>query len=335
MRSNDAASDQAPASNAGTAALLWIGIAAALGLLTAYRLQPDRLAALTVIPAWCWAASGVAATAATMRFRRRLAWKLCALAWAVFVAFGTDQAPSMARSFVPPQPPPGESLRVVSLNCHVGSPEVLDDLRAQHPDLVLLQESPARHALEELARDLYGERGSVVWSGDCSIIANGPLVQIPALPGARYVQAEWESPLNRRVVVASLRLTPPPFRFDWHRPECWSAYRASRELHRRQIEQLAARLPTSMPAIVGGDFNAPAGDGALQALDESLDDAFLTAGRGWGCTISSRLPFHRIDQIWVSAVFEPWNVVVRSTPASDHRMVVCDLRARDEIKRAE
>ncbi|MGD0111676.1 MAG: endonuclease/exonuclease/phosphatase family protein, partial [Armatimonadota bacterium] len=89
-------------------------------------------------------------------------------------------------------------------------------------------------------------------------------------------------------------------------------------------------VPAGTPIILGGDFNAPAGDAVFSLLRPRLRDAFAEAGRGWGNTWSSTLPLVRIDQVWVSKEWRAVNVVARWAGPSDHRMVVCDLERRDE-----
>ncbi|MBI4474447.1 MAG: hypothetical protein HY646_17385 [Acidobacteria bacterium] len=77
--------------------------------------------------------------------------------------------------------------------------------------------------------------------------------------------------------------------------------------------------------MVGGDFNAAAGDASDRDLQPDLHDAFAEAGRGWGNTLLNDLPVVRIDQIWVSRHFRAVNVRAYRTRYSDHRAVVCDL----------
>ncbi len=95
------------------------------------------------------------------------------------------------------------------------------------------------------------------------------------------------------------------------------------------MEELAGFLNGAAPdgpLLVGGDFNAPAGDAIYRLLRPRLRDAFAVAGRGWGNTALNDIPVSRIDQVWASDAFRPTAVTARRTAYSDHRMVVADLQ---------
>ena len=77
--------------------------------------------------------------------------------------------------------------------------------------------------------------------------------------------------------------------------------------------------------MIGGDCNAPAGDGALCAWSPRLHDAFSGAGRGWGATVLNALPVLRFDQLWCSEQLQPIAVWSVKTQHSDHRLVVGDF----------
>ena len=303
-----------------------------LGLLltASYQLQPDALAALTVIPAWCWLLPGAVLLLESRPLARSLPWWLCLAIWIGFLFTSVEQSHSLVRGWISTTAAPTSSssppLRIVSLNCLVGSPGVVQDLASQSPDLALLQESPPDALLQEFAYRLFGDDGAVVGGHDCSIIARGRLTRVATPPGARWTQALWEPPGGSPVMVFSLRLSPATTRMDWWNPKCWATHRGRRELHREQLGPLAsaiAAVPAGMPIIVGGDFNSPAGDGAHELLRPRIADAFTTAGRGWGATFSQRFAFHRIDQIWLSPELIPLDVQADIAKHSDHRMVLC------------
>jgi endonuclease/exonuclease/phosphatase (EEP) superfamily protein YafD len=80
------------------------------------------------------------------------------------------------------------------------------------------------------------------------------------------------------------------------------------------------------PAIVGGDFNAPAGDATFDLLnDRGFADAFAAAGSGWPDTYPNTAPVLRIDHLWVNSGINPVRAAAVKTRHSDHRMVVCDF----------
>ena len=312
--------------------LLRGAILSGLTLAVVYRTQPDALAAVTVIPAWCWLLPGAAVLTAMWRLRRSPAWVGLLATGLVYFGLCVEQSRSLVRGAlqIDRTSTVDRTWRIVSLNCHVGTAAVTQDLVPLSPDLVLLQESPLQPVLIELSQTLFGPSGAAVSTGDCSIIARGRLELVPTARDSRFIQARWEPVDRPPVMVFSLRLTPPSTRLDWWRPACWQAHRERRRLHRAQLTELSdaiAAVPDGMPVIVGGDFNSPAGDAAHQVLESHVRDSFGEVGCGWGCTFARDFPFHRIDQVWLSRDLRPLQGGAVRAEHSDHRAAVCDVVA--------
>lgn len=299
-----------------------------------YWRQPDALAGLTAIPAWCWALPALVLLLETRQVVRSAAWAVCCSATILYLSLCVEQTFSLPRGVwlgTNVAAPASGVWRVVSLNCLVGTAAVIDDLLPLQPDVVLLQESPSQAAIDEMARRLFGESGTAVSTGDCSILARGPLTLVEAPRTARFVQALWRPPDGPEVMLFSLRLTPPPTRLDYWRASCWQVHRQRREDHRQQLQVLRSALdavPDGTPIIAGGDFNSPARDAAHEQLRPRMADAFATAGRGWGGTFSRDFAFHRIDLVWLSPELTSLSVTAQVAEHSDHRAVVCDLHLR-------
>ncbi|HEX5447284.1 MAG TPA: endonuclease/exonuclease/phosphatase family protein [Pirellulales bacterium] len=218
--------------------------------------------------------------------------------------------------------------RVVSLNCSTGDVRAADEVASFKPDIVLLQESPGREQLVQLAQQWYGDDGAVIWGRDASIIARGQLVPIElpkaVAPNATCARARLAS--GAQLTVVCLRLAPAIVRLDLWSLDCWRQQMANHRLRRSQLAAIvrSARPSDGLPLLIGGDFNAPAGDSVFDVLRPALHDAFAEAGRGWGNTIVNNWPFHRIDQVWLSTDLTASQVFAVRTDRSDHRMVVCD-----------
>ncbi len=301
-----------------------------------YFSRADALAALTVFPICAWLIpGGLAAGLGYARESRRYA-AIVAAAWLLTLILFADQPLALlqlgapATRFRPAAKERQHALRVISLNCNGGNLRAVQELAAYEPDLLLLQESPSRSRLEQAARELFGDEAAVVWGVDASIIARGRLTAqpLPREAAAHAVWARLELASGGELDVISLRLEHGLVRCDLWAPDCWRAQTANRQTRRKQLAAVLAALgdrPSHRPLILGGDFNAPAGDAVFRLLAPLAHDAFTDAGRGWGNTIINQFPALRIDQIWIGGPISSTDVHAARTQHSDHRAVVCDL----------
>ena len=317
--------------------LLW------LALFVCYWRRPDSCAAITLWPVWAWALIGLLVTGLAWDRRAKRAVGGVALLWLLFLVVFAEEPSSLVRFGAWPDPDwvaarqQGRGLRVVSLNCSGGSAAAAAEVARYHPDIVLLQESPSRENVRALGRRLFGSEAGVVWGIDGSIIARGRARQIPA-PRDTSILTMTHVRLSSRIEanVISVRLVPPEIRIDLWSPSCWRDHAANRRARRGQVAEAMKAiegLPRSVPLIVGGDLNAPAGDAAFWPLRRRLKDTFREAGKGWGNTVLNDAPALRFDQVWASDDLRACAVVARKTRHSDHRMVICDLVIRDRRKK--
>jgi endonuclease/exonuclease/phosphatase (EEP) superfamily protein YafD len=293
--------------------------------------------AVTVLPIWVWLLPGLL----TVWLARGAAprWLLSAVLvqWMAFGLWFADEPLSLVRRGgaieVGKDGRARPTVRVVTLNCAASS-RAAGEVAALQPDIVLLQESPSSLDVEALARTLFGDSGSSVAGPDTSIVARGEVQDLTPRGGTFpcFVQARVRLPEGTSLEVISLRLRPALVRVDLWSPGCWRAQSENRRARRVELATVAgafAALQPSAALIVGGDFNAPAGDGVYDLLKPRLADSFATAGRGWGNTIVNGAPFHRIDQVWIGGPLRANGTRAIATRHSDHRMVVCDLVVDD------
>ena len=297
-------------------------------------IQPDWLAPVILVPAWCWLSSGLLLAIAGFCRNQKRRFAVILLLWAVFAGLFVEEARSLFRvqSLSPPEwrafHESGVGIRVVSLNCNVGQARCVEEVKAWMPDVVLLQESPGSRQLESLAETLFGPEGTFLYGGDVSILTRGELRPRHVDPASHFVHAEVVSSSGVVAEVVSVRLAPPVPRLDFWTPGFWSDHREKRIEHREQVLELVQsvqNIPAANRLIVGGDFNSPPNDDALASLRPLLSDTFKSAGRGWGATGTNEYPLFRVDQVWVSNGFRAESVIAQKTHFSDHRMVVCDL----------
>ncbi len=321
-----------PAPRHGDRARLAGGSLTLCGLLlvpvaVAYAWRPDALAGISIWPPVCWVALGLPTSLLGALLRRqRKAWLLPA-AWLFFAVATADELPAALRRRAPAV---GADLRVVTLNCGGGQDAAAAEALALQPDLVLLQESPSRPALEHLVAVTWGRPSAVAWGPDGSVLARGQVVGQPR-QASHFTAVRIRLTSGREVAVVSLRLMPVPLDFD-----LWSArfqrdMRAHRAAQRRELAEIAALLeqvPASVPVVLGGDFNAPPGDPVFRPLAPRLCDGWRRAGVGWGDTILNDLPVSRIDRVFVSEHLRPLRLAAGRTAASDHRLVVAEYAWR-------
>jgi vancomycin resistance protein VanJ len=317
-------------------ALSIVGSIVICGVVSLCRIfQPDWLAPVILVPAWCWLILGLMLALLGFRREHKRLFVAALAMWGVFAFLFVEETRSLLRTEVMSTAEwqavreSGHGLRVVSLNCNVGRTRSAEEVVAWQPDIVLLQESPGSEQLNRLTTTVFGEDGDSLHGGDVSISTRGVIRPKFADPKSHFVHAEVQLPTGVVVDVLSVRLAPPIPRLDFWMPGFWIAHRNKRIEHREQIAELMRHvqsIPESHHLIVGCDFNAPPADDALAELRQRLSDSFLAAGRGWGATGTNEYPLFRVDQIWVSNSLQPASVVAQKTQHSDHRMVVCDSK---------
>jgi len=305
-----------------------------LAILSALVFQPDILAAIVLVPPWCWAVAGVGL--AVLGYERALRrWTLLAIAlWGVFAFVFVDETHGLWRTVARKMFPTNasevsdESLRVVSLNC-AGIVESSRELIQLEPDIVLLQESPGRDQVAELARSLFGTEGAFLHKGDTSIIAGGTFSDLTPEADSHFAHARVQLAGGHELDLISLRLAPPIFRMDFWSSRFWTDHRDRRVEHRKQVTRLLRQLrqqSAKHSVILGGDFNTTPNDLVLNDLKMLLFDTFQSAGRGLGNTGTNQYPLFRVDQIWASRDIDAVSSMTRPSRHSDHRIVVSDVR---------
>jgi hypothetical protein len=124
-----------------------------------YHFQPDGLAALTVVPPWCWLVPGLPLIFIGASHRRRALPIAVAGLWIMFSLANVEEIPSIIRGVirqsvdVKPEGIDSRGIRVVTLNCFVANRDAAAEVIPFNPDIVLLQESPVREHLVPLTSD--------------------------------------------------------------------------------------------------------------------------------------------------------------------------------------
>ena len=299
-----------------------------------YWHQPDALAALTLVPAWCWLLPAYVLLRYGMN-RTRWVWSwLSLLLWAAFFGMFVDEIPSLWRgltSTATTQRPAfdrPQAIRVVTANCSQGTAKAATRALDFQPAILLLQESPSKDALSELATDYFGDPDHFLHGQDTSILAKGRITAHEVPRNVKCSIATVELTEGPTMLVVCLRLTPPPAQIDFWSPTFWKAHAENRRQHRQELADILAeieKLESPHPVLIGGDFNLQPRDTSLASLREKFREAFRQTGHGWGHTGTNAFPLFRVDMLWSSADLKPLSVTAEYNEASDHRLVIGDF----------
>lgn len=227
-------------------------------------------------------------------------------------------------------------LRVMTFNIHSARTAhgmVLDrvgaEIRAAHPDVVLLQEVDrgmrrTRHvdmpAVLGRATGLHPYFGGNV-DRDGGVYGTAVLTRFPAVSTANAhlpnrPGMEQRGLLRVTMLVEGQQLTV----YDTHLQQTSGAMRLTQM---QAIKTIVSR--TTGAVVLGGDLNANPDSPVLGLARTFLDDAWTEVGEGNGYTADERHPGHRIDYVLHNAWLTATSAEVRRSRASDHRSVVVDL----------
>lgn len=221
-------------------------------------------------------------------------------------------------------------IRVVTYNVNgaLDDGAVADVLRSLTPDVVCVQETPARLRLRRIARDAglsvavrAGRRrvGTAVLTGERVRVLSHARVPLTRLEGSPD-----RSLAHAIVGIGGLRLSVASAQLGM-RPD-------GRPVHARDIERHLAGVGS--PAVLGIDLNEPPSGPTARHLCQALADAFTTAGEGRGETYPTPDPSARPDHLLLdpSLTVERCHVPTFAPidRASHHRPVVVDLSEADD-----
>jgi endonuclease/exonuclease/phosphatase family metal-dependent hydrolase len=211
-------------------------------------------------------------------------------------------------------------LRIATWNVHglrAGVEAIAVPVRAEHPDVLLVQESGSRRRLGELAAAIGMEVASDPVVFPRRRVRNAVLVRPPLALGRhrlmRFRGGSWFSP--RGALIAEVDgITVASLHLGLERSE-----------RRDHVDQLLEAVGRDPKAVIGGDLNAHPDDPAAAAIAETYPDVWTAGGEGPGLTMPSDRPEARIDAIFAGVAVRALRARTVATAASDHLMVVADL----------
>lgn len=305
-----------------------------------YARRWDKVAALTVFPFWAWGLLGMGmAGFAWLLTRQRLALAVAALWLVTVLAFSDETRPLLRWWRVQPQQgmagPAADGAkirRVITFNCKAGlfNPAAPREVIPWQPDVVLFQETAQLEVLRQVAQELYGGNPAehVVGSRECGIITRGRILGfvLGNLPNSLSATIQFDD--GTVIEAASVHLCGAETDVRLYKREALYKHAVNRVARRAELQQLLT-VQTLMngerPSLIGGDFNAPAGDSIFRLLGSAgFTDAMAAVGSGWLNTFPNAAPLLRIDHQWTNARLVPVAGRTVKSVHSDHRMVVCD-----------
>jgi endonuclease/exonuclease/phosphatase (EEP) superfamily protein YafD len=313
-------------------------------IIVCYARRWDKVAAITIFPLWAWAAGALLVCLIGSLIFRGRTYKWIALIWVLAVVFGADESKFLLRwNREKPLPGPAQAfegkkvLRVVSLNCKNMSAVTPEELLPWKPDIVLLQEAPYPQDIANLVKKLWPQgQATHVGAYACAVLSRGRLQplnapQSPRVPSNFYTTLPTVLEIDgKHMHVVCVHLQGAVTDLTLHRPETWRKHAANRRSRRFEILDVRTRLAINHwfqqgPVLIGGDFNAPAGDAVFRELGAELKNAFDEVGSGWPNTYPNQSPLVRIDHIYSNAALKPVRAAQVPTTNSDHRMLICDF----------
>ena len=232
-------------------------------------------------------------------------------------------------------------LRVVTFNIQGGSalgvPGTLETaLATWEADVVALQE--CSDAAAQGVREL-DALATHTQAGLC-LISRFPIVQVDSLPAWRIGELGWAGSVVRYTLDVGgrmLRFTNLHLDTPGRGLEVLRERRDSRLLAANlEMREVASRRASNWviqggtPALVAGDFNTPQESAIFRQYWDHLDDAFESAGLGYGGTRVLRWFRVRIDHVLATGELRAVRAEVGADLGSDHLPLIADFIWNDD-----
>ena len=234
-------------------------------------------------------------------------------------------------------------LRVVTLNAGEGGtvPEVVGGfVKSERPDVLIVNEWPS--AASELCPCLPAG-WHVAEHQNTAVFSRYPIKSVEKLGPDRF-RKPWRAPALRceletpsgTIYVVGLHLDTPREGLEAIRESLWNAGAQMEQMaeDRRSESELASQMAAESiePVIVAGDFNMPVDSTLYKRYWSRWQNAFSTAGLGYGQTKFTRFFGIRIDHVLASQEWQVLTARVGPNLGGDHRPVVVDLQLKQESK---
>jgi endonuclease/exonuclease/phosphatase (EEP) superfamily protein YafD len=230
-------------------------------------------------------------------------------------------------------------LRVITYNAGEGGTQpgaVSRMIDRERPDVFVVDEWP--NSGEELLPKL-GKNWHVAEHQSTAVFSRYPIRSVQKL-GAERLRKHWRAPALRCeletpfavIYVVGVHLETPREGLEELR---WSPLRGSREMDqttadRRLESELASQMAAEVegPIVIAGDFNMPVESAIYQQYWSNWENAFSSAGLGYGHTKFTRFFGARIDHVLVNREWDVLAARIGPNLGGDHRPLFVDLQLR-------
>ncbi|MCE9559575.1 MAG: endonuclease/exonuclease/phosphatase family protein [Armatimonadetes bacterium] len=230
----------------------------------------------------------------------------------------------------------GKKLRVMSWNLHHGEfglPGIVATIKAENPDVILLQEIHEVHGplrpiegLFELLPEyrMTGNKESAILTK--IPIESGKVHELNLNSDRRYIP-EVKLRFDGQLLTFYTTHLYNGFRPVWVRTPgsliYWS--KKAQEDREDQIRELDIVVSKGGYTILGGDFNTIPKGGVYDHFASRFGDSFKHVGRGVGWTFPANFPVVRIDYLWTTPDILTAEFRVVKSSASDHLPIVAEF----------
>jgi len=253
------------------------------------------------------------------------------------------------------------SLRLMTFNCHRLKKDYasntfvkVEDWKAlvqkHEPDVLVLQEFPARHPhtrshIQMLREDLglshyyTGKRGELAVFSRHPFRAQRTHYSQNRTNGFQLLDLEWEEQTIRLFNVhlhsnaVSGLADKVAAEGSLQEKETWldikgmmGRFRYAARQRSKQAEQIAEAVRKSPhPVILAGDLNDIPQSYSYHLFNKNLHDTFKKRGFGLGATYKGNIPGLRIDYVLTDPAFRVLDHHTGNAPFSDHRPVIVEV----------
>ena len=239
------------------------------------------------------------------------------------------------------------SIRVLTYNVWFGARDpaaIAREAAAANPDIVLFQ--AAAHAADVALQAPPFDQFHYLHESDFVVASRYPIRLVaagrPSPPrlGPPWVRFEAETPLGALALFSVHPHSPRTALKQLLGRGVWRLLPGGPPLDdggafhllERQLREIDEASRDAGPLLVlAGDFNVPEGSALLDGLFPATEDAFSSAGFGYGYTFPAgerRLPWMRLDRVLVGRGLTAISARVAGEQGSDHAALVVEIARR-------